>query len=90
MGIKPDLEWMGKYVAVIFLQDPQVPIQGQVDTSLLSRCDGDVGIPFQAKQGNRPSSRLEEGKTVFFLTCGRKLSIPLDWGPVSGETTGVS
>ena len=59
---------------------PRVPLQCQVDTSLLSRCDGDVSIPFQAKQGKRPSSRLEEGKTGLFLTCGWKLNIPLELG----------
>ena len=66
-------------------QDPQVPLKCQVDTSLLSRCDGDIGIHFQEKQGNRPSSRLEAGKTGLFLTCGGKLSIPLEWGWVSGN-----
>ena len=60
-------------------QDPRVPVQCQVDTGLLLRCDGDVGIPSRVKQGNRPSSRLEAGKTVFFLTCAGKLSVPLEW-----------
>ena len=60
-----------------------------VDTILLSRCDVDVSIPSQAKRDNRPSSHLEAGKTVLFLTCG-KLSIPLDGGRASQETSGVS
>ena len=32
------------------------------ETSLILRCDGKVGIPFQKKQGNRPSCRDQEGK----------------------------
>ena len=32
------------------------------ETSLLLRCDGKVGIPFQTKQGNRPSCRDQEGR----------------------------
>ena len=52
-------------------QDPRVPLQFQVETGLLLRGNGDIGIPFQTKQGNRPSSRVEEGKTGLFLSCGR-------------------
>ena len=33
------------------------------ETSLILRCDGKVGIPFQIKQGNQPSSRDQEGRT---------------------------
>ena len=36
----------------------------------------DVGILFQAKQGNRLSSRREEGITGLFLTCGMKQRSP--------------
>ena len=32
------------------------------ETGLILRCDGKVGIPFQEKQGNRPSCRDQEGK----------------------------
>ena len=32
------------------------------ETSLILRCDGKVGIPFQTKQGNRPSCRDQEGR----------------------------
>ena len=42
--------------------------------------DRDVGIPFETKQGNQPKSRVEEGKTGLFLSCGRKLSVPLKGG----------
>ena len=64
-------------------QDPRVPLQFQVETGFLLRGDGDPGIPFQMKQGNRPSSRVEEGETGLFLSCGGKFSIPLKWGRVS-------
>ena len=70
-------------------QDPWVSVQFQVETGFLLRGDGEVGIPFQMKQGNRPSSRVEEGKTGLFLSCGGKLSIPLEWGRVSQEASGV-
>ena len=42
--------------------------------------DRDVGIPFETKQGNQLKSRVEEGKTGLFLSCGRKLSVPLKGG----------
>ena len=71
-------------------QDPRVPLQFQVETDLLVRGDGDVGIPFQMKQGNRPSSRVEEGKTGLFLSCGEKFSIPFKWGQVHREASRVS
>ena len=38
-GIKPDFQWMGKYVAFEFGQDPQAPLQCQVYSSLLSTCN---------------------------------------------------
>ena len=37
------------------------------------------------KQGRRPTSQLEEGKTGLFLTCGGKCSVPLECGRVSGK-----
>ena len=43
--------------------------QFQGETSLLLRCNGNVGIPFQMKHGNGPSSRDEEGKMGLFLSC---------------------
>ena len=39
---------------------PRVPVQFQLETVLLLSSDGDVGIPFQMKHGNRPSSRVEK------------------------------
>ena len=49
--IRPYLEWMGNSVSLKLWQDPQVPLQFQFETDLLFRCDGDVGISFQMKQG---------------------------------------
>ena len=71
-------------------QDPQVPLQFPAETGILLRGGGGVSIPFQMKQGNQPSSPVEEGKTGLFLSCGEKLSIPLKWGLVSWEASGVS
>ena len=68
-------------------QYPCVPLQFQVETGLLLRCDRDFGIPFPTKQGIRPSSLVKEGKTRLFLRSGRKLSIPLEWGWVSWEAS---
>ena len=39
---------------------------------------------------NRASSRVEEGKTGLFLSCDGILSVPLEWGQVSREASGVS
>ena len=40
----------------------RLPLEFQCETGLLLRCNGKVGIPFQTKQGNRPSCRDQEGK----------------------------
>ena len=40
----------------------RIPIEFQYETCLLLRCNGKVGIPFQTKQGNRPSCQDEEGR----------------------------
>ena len=81
---------MGKYVDFELCKaPPRVPLQCQVDTSIFSKWDGDVSTSFHAKQSNGPSSQLEAGKTGLFLTCGGKLSILLEWGLVSRETSGV-
>ena len=81
----PRLDWKIRGFQIV----TRPPVSPPVNTRLLSRCDGDVGIAFQVKHSNRHSSRLEDGKTGLFLTCGGKLSIPLEWGKVSGKT-GVS
>ena len=41
-------------------------------------CNGNAGIPSMMKQGNRPSSRDEEGEPGFFLSCGGTLGVPLE------------
>ena len=71
-------------------QDPRVPFQFQIETGLILRCDWDVGIPFQMKQGNRPSLRVEEEKKWHFMGFGGKLSFPQEWGQVSQEASRVS
>ena len=68
----------------------QVPLQFHIENGLLLRCDRKVNILFQTKQGNQPSSPVEEGKTELILSSGGKLSIPLQWERVSQETSGVS
>ena len=40
----------------------KLPLEFQCEASLLLRCDGKVGIPFQTNQGNRPSCRDQEGR----------------------------
>ena len=40
----------------------RLPLEFLFETGLLLKCDGKVGIPFQTKQGNRPSCRDQEGR----------------------------
>ena len=54
------------------------------------RGDSNIEIPLLTKKRNRQSSRVEEGKTGLFLSCGGKLSIPLKWAQISWEVSGVS
>ena len=61
-------------------QDPRVPLQFQVETGFLLRGDGDVVIPLQTKQGNRPSSRVEQGKTGLDLWQETQRSSPVGTG----------
>ena len=46
----------------IVVRPTRVPVEFQCETGILLRCDRNVGIPFQTKQGNRPSSRDDEGQ----------------------------
>ena len=46
----------------IVARPTRVPVEFQCETGLLLRGNGNVGIPFQTKPGNRPSSRDEEGQ----------------------------
>ena len=52
---------------------PGVPLEFQGETGLFLRCNGNVGIPLQAKKGNGSSSQDEEGTMGLFLRCGGKL-----------------
>ena len=54
------------------------------------KLEGPLGTPLGSVQRKRASSRVEAGKTGLFLTCGGKLSVPLELGQVSIETSGVS
>ena len=56
---------------------PGVPLEFQAETGFLLRCDGNIRIPLQTKQGIGPSSRDEEGKPGLFLSCSGKLSVLL-------------
>ena len=49
-------------VFLIVARPTRVPLEFQCETILFLRCDRNVRIPFQTKQGNQPSSRDEEGK----------------------------
>ena len=40
----------------IVTEPTRFPVECQGETGLLLSCDGNVGIPIQTKQGNRPSS----------------------------------
>ena len=66
---------------------PGVPLEFQGETGVLLRCDGNVRIPLQTKQGNGPSSRDEEGKPGLFLSCGRKLGVSHQWRRVCRGTS---
>ena len=46
----------------IVARPTRVPLEFHCETGLLLRGNRNVGIPFQRKQGNRPSSRDEEGQ----------------------------
>ena len=64
-----------------------VPLEFEDETSLLLRCDGNVGIPLQMKQGIGPSSQEEEWKTGLLVSCGGKFSVPLKWRRVCRGTS---
>ena len=62
-------------------------LEFQGETDLLSRCDGNVGIPLQMKQDNRPSSRVEEGENgpLLELWCETRYSSRVGTG-ISGTS----
>ena len=45
----------------------------------LLKCDKNTGILFPTKQGNRSSSREEEGNPGLFFSFGGTLGVPLEW-----------
>ena len=51
--------------------------------------EGPLETPLGSVQGKWASSRVEVGETGLFLTCSGKLSVPLELGRVSLETSGV-
>ena len=53
----------------IVVRPTRVPIEFQCETGLLLRCDGNVGIPFHTKQGNRPSFEMKRGKEAQIEVC---------------------
>ena len=65
----------------VFLNSGRTPgfrLEFQGETGLLLKCDGNIGIPLQMKQGIGPSSRDEEGKLGLFLSCGGKIAVTLE------------
>ena len=54
----------------------------QGETGLLLRGNGNIGIPFWTKQGNRPSSRVEEGENgaLLELWCETRCSSRVGMG----------
>ena len=46
----------------VVVRPTRVSVEFQCETGLLLWSNGNVGIPFQTKQGNRRSSRDEEGQ----------------------------
>lgn len=53
-----------------------------VESDLLSNCMGNFGIPLKSLQGNKVSSRVEVGNSVFLSSCHRDLRGPIEfqWG----------
>ena len=70
-------------------QDPRVPLQFQVETSLL-RDDGGVGNPFQMKQGNQRSSQVEEGNRHSSRVARALLGLWRETQRSSPALTGIS
>ena len=64
--------------------DPGDALEFHGKTGLLLRGNGNVGIPFPMKQGNRPSSQVEEGENGALLEWRRET-----WGS-SRVGTGIS
>ena len=67
----------------IVAQPTRVPLEFHCEASLLLRDDGNVGIPFQRKQGNRVAKGLR-------LRSAGEIGVPLEWGRVCWKTAGVA
>ena len=50
------------------------------ETGLLLMCDGNIGIPFPTKQGNRPSSQVEEAEHTALLELWHEPQCPSQVG----------
>ena len=55
------------------------PVEFQCETSLLLRCNGNIGIPFQTMQGNPPPISRWGGAKGLRLRCVGKLGVTLKW-----------
>ena len=101
-GIGPQAELKGEYrcLSGVAAGNPGFPRHVTVNSGRFSGCfwevrnilqlEGLLGTPLGSVQRKRASSRVEVGKTGLFLTSGGKLSVPLELGLVSLETSGVS
>ena len=101
-GIGPQAALKGRYrgLSGVAAGNPGFPQHVTVTSGSFSGClwevrnivevEGPLGTPLGSVQRKRSSFRGEVGKTGLFLTCGRKLSVPLELCLVSLETSGVS
>ena len=59
-------------------------------SSILSSSKRERGLSLEMLQRKRASSSVHGRILWFAWTCGGKLRVPLEWGLVSGENSGVS
>ena len=66
-----DLSWVDAEIGVFqnVAQTTRLSLEFQCETGLLLKWDGKVGIPFQTKQGNRPSYRDQRGEGAQNKLC---------------------
>ena len=100
-GIRPQYAFKGKYQGLsgVAAGNPGFPQYVTVTSGRFSGCLWEVrniveleeplGAPLGSVQRKRASSQVEVGKRGLFLTCGGKLSVPIELGQVSLETSGV-
>ena len=58
--------------------DPWSFSQASSGDRLILRWDKNARIPSQTKQGNGPTSRVEDGDQELLLICGGILGVPLE------------